>query len=428
MGGSNCDGCRSWVEDIYWNHFQFLHFAQFLRTGYDQHLAIPKAFSDNLKKKLPENVSLKGPNGIVWSVGLITRNDTLYFTHGWQQFVKDQFLKENDFLVFKYNGESQFDVLIFDGGSFCEKAGSYFVRKCGHTEQWGEYFNKGKGPDNSLEEGNTPSNADLEYDSPEKSVHLNGEREPVVVPSETPSEKTFNAGVESACLDQVMADKVTELAAVPSQPSTSKKIRKLVSVVKNSQTKRRGRGRPPKVSSSQERDHNWVTEHGPVSVGKSVTYESYSSNRRHVTESEINNALQLAQASCTNDSLLIVMRPTHVYKRFYVSIPGKWIADHISLSSQELVLRMGKGEWLARYSFHSIRRTGGLTGGWKHFALDNNLEEFDVCLFKPAGQMSNIFVMDVTIFRVVDEIVPVTAVTSAKKGRKPAMNAMHTET
>jgi len=26
------DGSRSWEEDIYWNHFQFIHFTQFLKT------------------------------------------------------------------------------------------------------------------------------------------------------------------------------------------------------------------------------------------------------------------------------------------------------------------------------------------------------------------------------------------------------------
>lgn len=38
MVGQNCGGCRSWEEDIYWSHFQFLHFVQFLRADYDQHL------------------------------------------------------------------------------------------------------------------------------------------------------------------------------------------------------------------------------------------------------------------------------------------------------------------------------------------------------------------------------------------------------
>jgi len=109
--------------------------------------ALPKTFSDNLKKKLPENVTIKGPSGVVWNIGLTTRDDIVYFVNDWQRFVKDHSLKQNDFLVFKYNGESLFEVLIFNGESLCEKAASYFVLECrkAHTEQGG---NKGKNSNN----------------------------------------------------------------------------------------------------------------------------------------------------------------------------------------------------------------------------------------------------------------------------------------
>ncbi|CAJ1972637.1 unnamed protein product [Sphenostylis stenocarpa] len=429
----NCNGCRSWVEDIYWSHFQFLHFAQFLRADYDQHLALPKTFSDNLKKKLPENVTLKGPSGVAWNIAMTTRDDTMYLAHGWQQFVKDHCLKENDFLVFKYNGESQFDVLVFDGGSLCEKASSYFVRKCGHTEVehvGGSLDKRRDTTDGPVEEGGIPLNAGVECASPEKSVHANGTKQPISVPFEAPSEEAFNADIESAGAEHVTPVGVT-LSAVPTGTVSGKRIRKLVSAVKHVQTKRRGR--PAKVTHVTDRALDWVSglETGePVSAVRSGPYELYISNRRPVTEDEIKNTLSLAQAERPEDSLVVVMRPSHVYKRFFVSMPNKWIGEHIPPMSQDVILRMGKGEWIARYSYHNIRHTGGLTGGWKHFALDNNLEEFDVCVFKPAGQMNDTLVIDMTIFRVVQEIVPLSAVSSTGKrgGRKPAQNVVLTET
>ncbi|XP_061365397.1 B3 domain-containing protein REM16-like isoform X2 [Gastrolobium bilobum] len=524
MGEKNCDSCRSWVDEIYWTHFQFLQFAQFLRGSYDQQLALPKTFSDNLKKKLPGNVTLRGPGGIVWNIGLMTRDDTLYFTNGWQQFVKDHSLKENDFLVFKYNGESLFDVLIFDGESYCEKAASYFVRKCGHAEDWGGCFSKRRDVDNSLKEVNTPSNAGVEcaypkkyvhlnsdkvplavpletptektfnagvecaypkkyvhlnsdkvplaapletptektfnagvecaYPKkcvhlnsdkvplaepletptektfnagvecayPKKYVHLNSDKVPLAVPLETPTEKTFNAGVESACPEEVMADGFTEPAAVPSQPN-GKRTRKVVSAVKQVQIKQRGK--LPKVSNSHDTALNWETESELDSVAKTVTNELYTSNRRPVTENEKKNALQLAQETCSIDSLYVVMRPTHVYRRFFVSIPNKWIIEHLSARSQDVILRMGNAEWTVRYNFRNFRQMGGLLGGWKRFSLENNLEEYDVCVFTPAGQINDTFILDVNIFRVVEEIVLLTAVNSPeKRGRKKLIKAI----
>ncbi|XP_061337766.1 B3 domain-containing protein REM16-like [Gastrolobium bilobum] len=389
MGGENCRSCRSWMDEIYWTHFQFLQFAQFLRGSYDQQLALPKTFSDNLKK-LPGNVTLRGPSGIVWNIGLMTRDDTLYFTDGWQQFVKDHSLKENDFLVFKYNGESLFDR---------------------------------RDVDNSLKEVNTPSNAGVECAYPKKCVHLNSDKVPLAVPLETPpTEKTFNAGVESACPEEVMADGFTEPAAVPSQPN-GKRTRKVVSAVKHVQIKQRGK--LPEVSNSHDTALNSVTESELDSGGKTGTNELYTSNRRPITENEKKNALQLAQETCSIDSLYVVMRLTHVYRRFFMSIPNKWIIEHLSPRSQDVILRMGNAEWTVRYNFRNFRQMGGLLGGWKRFSLENNLEEYDVCVFTPAGQINDTFILDVNIFRVVEEIVPLTEVNSPeKRGRKKLIKAI----
>ncbi|CAI8583848.1 unnamed protein product [Vicia faba] len=373
MGGRE-EGCRSWEED---------------------QLALPKTFSDNIKKKLPESVTLKGPGGVLWNIELTTRDGTLYFTNGWQQFVKEHSLKENDLLVFKYNGESLFEVLIFDGESLCEKASCYFVRKCRHaatTEHGGGCSSKKKDSDNSVEEVNTPSNDVDEGVSPEKSLHLNKIRVPFAVPIETTNGKTSNAGLESASAEQFMSDAVadTEAITVPSQ-TTGKRMRKPVYADMSVPSKRRGR--PPKSANSHERALDWVSdaELSPKASPK---------------------------ATCTEDTLLVTMRPSHVYKRFFVSFPNKWILNHLTPSSQDVILRMGKeGEWVGKYCYHNIRNNGGLSGGWKHFALENNLEEFDVCLFKPAGYMQNMLIIEMTIFRVVEEITPLTAVHSPGKKR-----------
>ncbi|WJX15845.1 hypothetical protein P8452_05943 [Trifolium repens] len=226
----------SWQEDIYWTHFQFIHFTQFLTTHFQQQLALPKTFSDNVKKKLPENVTLKGPSGVLWDVGLTTKDDVVYFTNGWQQFLKDHSLKENDFLVFKYNGESHFEVLIFDGESFCEKAASYFVGKCGHT-QTEQGDSKAKETNNFVEEINTASNAGVECGSPEKYRRRNSIRTPLAVPFETTNGETFSAGVEYASPEKLMADALT-------------KTKKPVNEVTPTPVQTKKRGRPFKAAHS----------------------------------------------------------------------------------------------------------------------------------------------------------------------------------
>ncbi|GMG99560.1 hypothetical protein Nepgr_001400 [Nepenthes gracilis] len=54
------------------------------------------------------------------------------------------------------------------------------------------------------------------------------------------------------------------------------------------------------------------------------------------------------------------------------------------------------------------RRGFGLNHGWKEFALDNFLEEHDVCLFKLASQKLEPMILDVSIFRAVSKVTPLT--------------------
>ncbi|GAU15369.1 hypothetical protein TSUD_04380 [Trifolium subterraneum] len=206
VGGHNNGGCKSWQEDIYWTHFQFIHFTQFLKTDFQQHLALPKTFSDNVKKKLQENVTLKGPSGIVWDVGLTTRDDTLYFTNGWQQFVEDHSLKENDVLVFKYKGESHFEVLIFGGESLCEKAASYFVGKCSNVKA----EHKAKDTNTATEEViNTASDGAVERGSPETT--------PLVVPSQTTGKRTKKP------VNEVMPDQTKKRGTSPKAANSNER-------------------------------------------------------------------------------------------------------------------------------------------------------------------------------------------------------------
>ncbi|KAF7827604.1 B3 domain-containing protein REM16-like [Senna tora] len=380
--GETCGSCGPWVDDIFWNHFKFIHFAQRLPSGFDQRLAIPKRFSDNLRRKLPDNVTLRGPGGAFWSVRLMTIENTLYFMQGWQLFAKDHCLKENDLLVFKYNGESQFDVLIFDRESFCESAAAYFVGKSEPTDK--------RNRDNSLEEVNIPFNTGVEFASPKKSVRGN-------------SKKNRNAAVECASPEQTKRK---------ARPVRSNARARQVKPVRSSA---RGQEVKPVRSNARGGEDNLihVLDAEPSASGN-MTYEIlYASNGMSDTENkkehehalqlaqEINkeHAVELAQAACTDDGFYVVMRPSHINK-FYMKIPVKWMAERFPRHSEDVILRMEQTEWLAKYNVERGGRAAGLSGGWRHFVLDNKLQEFDVCVFKPPGKISTPLIIEVQIFRV----------------------------
>ena len=156
---------------------------------------IPEKIAKNIKRKLPETAILKGPSGIIWDVGLTADDHTLFFDRGWEIFVKDHSMVENDFLIFKYNGVSHFDVLMFDGQSLCEKASSYFVRKCVHTEFDSRYQTKRKINENPDEIVHNSSQRGLES-SPEKSTNNDIDTRPSRQPNNSPAtnKKMRNVG------------------------------------------------------------------------------------------------------------------------------------------------------------------------------------------------------------------------------------------
>lgn len=327
--GDDCYGCREWEEHIYWSHFQSFRFFLILPSSYDQQVAIPQKFVNNLRDKLAGAISLRGPGGALWNVEVTAggAGDTLFFKQGWKTFVEDHSLEENDVLIFKYTGDSRFDVLMFDKESLCEKEASYFVRRCTDV---------GRGCKRNSE--------------------------------------TFPEVTKESSHDATNGDDVP-LKRHRSAAKTSKPV-----------------AQQPKAGSSKPATTPYRLE--------------LSSNRRPVTIQEKEKALQMAHAASSEDSFIVIMQPSHVYKSFYMSIPFEWLRKYLPQKSRNLILRCNESEWSVTFQrrFHN---NGGLTVGWRKFVLDNCLEESDVCLFKPAGKTAEAMVFKVSIFRVVeDQVIP----------------------
>lgn len=85
---------------------------------------IPRRFVRKFREELSDVALLKGPSGRVWRVELKEIDGIVYFFKGWKEFVESHSLCIGYLLVFRYDGNSQFNVLIFDT-SACEKEYPY---------------------------------------------------------------------------------------------------------------------------------------------------------------------------------------------------------------------------------------------------------------------------------------------------------------
>ncbi|KAG9154752.1 hypothetical protein Leryth_014239 [Lithospermum erythrorhizon] len=338
-------------------------------------LTIPPSFTKNLKEKLGETVSLKVPSGATWYVGLLAREDTLFLRKGWKDFVVDNSLKENDLLIFKYFGESHFEVLLFDGQSQNEKASSYFVRNRSRSQQ---EVNCGEKVTQVLTEKSQRCSDNLLA-----SAERSGDRD---VASAERSEDTVVASADRS------DDRNADISKVAKTDATSTPT----SAWQTYQTNEPIQGERTGLNICGGRGLTNMIESNPAYL---------ASSGRPATAEEKLNALQRANAVSSPNSLVVVMQPSQVSKHYFMLIPSWYSNLHLPLKNIDIILRVEGSTWKTTYFCNKSIKVGGgrLRGGWKKFALDNHLEEFDVCIFNKSETTSDAIYMDVSIVRARDE-------------------------
>ncbi|KAJ4781169.1 B3 domain-containing protein [Rhynchospora pubera] len=131
----SCKVCRKWQRHFYWNHMDPKNVKFFVKmeASNRNHLDLPRKFARNFKGKIREIVKLTGPSGKAWQIEVLKTKNKLSLKSGWRNFVHTNKIDENDLLVFKYSGNSAFDVLIFDP-SGSEKVASFTIKNETETE------------------------------------------------------------------------------------------------------------------------------------------------------------------------------------------------------------------------------------------------------------------------------------------------------
>ncbi|WOG84889.1 hypothetical protein DCAR_0104074 [Daucus carota subsp. sativus] len=75
---------------------------------------IPRKFERLFEKNLDNRIQLSVPSGSVWSIDLEKQQDKVWLQNGWPEFAKFYSIGFGYLLVFEYQEDSKFKVLIFD--------------------------------------------------------------------------------------------------------------------------------------------------------------------------------------------------------------------------------------------------------------------------------------------------------------------------
>ncbi|KAJ1294510.1 hypothetical protein BS78_01G151600 [Paspalum vaginatum] len=130
---NSCERCKEWN---FWDTGdQRKYFFKVMLGDFRSRMAVPNKFVRHFRDKIPEKIKLKVSNGSTCTVVVTRYLNKLVLKAGWEAFVSTHGIKMGDFLVFSYNGNFLFEVLIFDP-SCCVKAPSNIAGNiCYHVKQ-----------------------------------------------------------------------------------------------------------------------------------------------------------------------------------------------------------------------------------------------------------------------------------------------------
>ncbi|KAG0473585.1 hypothetical protein HPP92_014924 [Vanilla planifolia] len=89
--------------------------------------------------------------------------------------------------------------------------------------------------------------------------------------------------------------------------------------------------------------------------------------------------LLLRHVACDHPSFVKPMVRSHVSSCFWLGLPAKFCKDHLPPKETTMVLEDENGD--EHEAIYIARRTG-LSGGWRSFAVDHELEDGDALIFK----------------------------------------------
>ncbi|KQK14139.2 putative B3 domain-containing protein Os08g0325100 [Brachypodium distachyon] len=113
--GAPCERCKWHDEQDYRDlDDREKHFLMFLMGDFQHEMIVPEEFVQRLKGEIRGEIKLETRNGYSYTVGVSKNQEKVVFMAGWGQFVENFDLQMGESIIFRYNGSSQFSVVMFD--------------------------------------------------------------------------------------------------------------------------------------------------------------------------------------------------------------------------------------------------------------------------------------------------------------------------
>ncbi|KAL9417999.1 hypothetical protein AB3S75_040908 [Citrus x aurantiifolia] len=356
----------------------------------DKKLRIPDKFVQKFGDELSSIAKFTIPSGRMWFVELKKCNKQLWFDIGWHEFIEHCSIHSGYFLIFKYQGNSNFNVYIFDL---------------------------------AISEIEYPS---LEEPSDSKQCHVPIEKDkeknsslrilpPLCAPCPdpfSPATKVLDEGVCYKCNKDSTSGVKIEYLHIPKDEHNQetafhcpqdkgiqfKNTSDEVGLYFNCGTKR-------KISGPGQITNYCKIEQEAEFPSYRVSFKTYTRRWRAVTTEEKKRTVHAAEMYKSNNPLFrVILRPSYVYRTLLLHVPTSFARKYLNgIKGYITIIDSNGKQWPVRCIF----KNGGakFSKGWPEFVWENNLDESDVCVFELIK--TNDVTLKATIFRVLEDARPV---------------------
>ncbi|KAK4752123.1 hypothetical protein SAY87_020921 [Trapa incisa] len=387
-----------------------------LSTIKEKRLRIPENFLRKFRDELSHVATLHVSDGHIWRVGVRKADNKFWFHDGWEDFSDHYSIGVGYFLIFRYEGNSIFNVYIYN---LTTSEISY--QPHGHGPAGGEQYHQVRRytPWNEMEDEESSDALDsaAQYRATPDSLKKKGANSSSSIDqlslsqsfNPTPLQSLFNGNVHPPAKNVLQLHPAVRPTAQEALYSGGVRVKSpeeegkmLPQGEEGKKTKKRGR-KKRKIGSNEPIPSNEPNEESET---RYKFYASASTRKRTVTAEERERAINAAKMyEPHNPFCRVVLRPSYLYRGCIMYLPSCFAEKHLTRVSGFIKLQRADGkQWPVRCLYKGGRAK--LSQGWYDFSLENNLEEGDVCIFELIAARE--IILKVTTFRVMDDAVLLT--------------------
>ncbi|KAG8383799.1 hypothetical protein BUALT_Bualt04G0051200 [Buddleja alternifolia] len=285
---------------------------------------IPKGFTQKYGQNVANSIFLKVASGLVWKVELIRCNGETWMQKGWIEFKEYYSLGYGHFLVFEYDGDSSFNVLIFD--------------MSGTEIEYPSHANIDRAKNNNRA-------------VPEENIGSESDDDSVIFLDEYLPTNDKGKGRNVQEIDQEEDDVSLEILDNPTPRHQQRRKR---TIADDHSSKRCSRRESPKS----------VDKKTCLTYQMAMVFMSYKKSR--------------------SPFFISLMQPSYVSHNFNLNIPLYFAKENLPKEKRNsLILSVSKAKkWCVRCDIGT--GNAKILVGWKNFVRDNKLKVGDACVFEVA--------------------------------------------